>query len=148
MAAATSSKLVTSTRWNLVISDQTNIAVRSFLAQRGFKKGDLSSFVEEAVRWRVFDQTLAQARKGFDEADSNESQNLLDEALAQVRADGLIAGTYDAFRPVKQALAISLPKTSKTSETSKLAASSKDTKTSLPVSPSGRSGGSPKIASK
>ncbi len=145
MATATPSQLAASTRWNLVISDQTNIAVRSFLAQRGFKKGDLSSFVEEAVRWRVFDQTLAQAQQGFDEADSNESQNLLDEALAQVRADGLIAGAYDAFRPAKQALAVSLPKTSKAS---KLAALSKDTKTSLPVSPSGRSGGSPKIDSK
>lgn len=44
-----------STRWNLVISEPTNIVARSFLAQRGFKKGDLSTFVEDAVRWRVLD---------------------------------------------------------------------------------------------
>ena len=90
-----------STRWNLVISEQTNVAVRSFLAQRGFKKGDLSTFVEEAVRWRVFDQTLNQAREGFDVLSENESQNLLDEALEQVRAEGLRGGAYDAFTPVK-----------------------------------------------
>ena len=87
-------------RWNLVISEQTNIAVRSFLAQRGFKKGDLSNFVEDAVRWRVFDQTINQARAGFDSTKPNEANNLLDEALAQVRRDGIGAGVYDAFKPV------------------------------------------------
>lgn len=90
-----------STRWNLVISEQTNVAVRSFLAQRGFKKGDLSTFVEEAVRWRVFDQTLTQAREGFEVLPVEESQNLLDEALAQVRAEHLQSGSYDTFRPAK-----------------------------------------------
>jgi hypothetical protein len=90
-------------RWNLVISEQTNIAVRSFLAQRGFKKGDLSSFVEDAVRWRVFDQTINQARAGFDDTNPGEASNLLDEALAQVRAEGLKAGGYEAIKPVTQA---------------------------------------------
>lgn len=87
------------TRWNLVISEQTNVAVRSFLAQRGFKKGDLSNFVEEAVRWRVFDQTITQARAGFDSLEPQVAENLLDEALAQVRQDGLKAGQYTAFTP-------------------------------------------------
>ncbi len=90
-----------STRWNLVISEPTNIAVRSFLAQRGFKKGDLSIFVEEAVRWRVFDQTLSQARAGFDEVDAADAESLLEEALAQVRIDGLAAGRYNTFKPKK-----------------------------------------------
>lgn len=89
-------------RWNLVISEQTNIAVRSFLAQRGFKKGDLSSFVEDAVRWRVFDQTINQARAGFDDAKPGEASNLLDEALAQIRAEGLKVGGYEAFKPATQ----------------------------------------------
>ena len=91
-----------STRWNLVISEQTNLAVRGFLAQRGFKKGDLSGFVEEAVRWRVFDQTLTQAREGFDALNAKESQNLLDEALEHVRAEHLQSGGYDAFKPGKK----------------------------------------------
>ena len=86
-------------RWNLVISDQTNVAVRSFLAQRGFKKGDLSNFVEEAVRWRVLDQTIEHARTGFDSLAVSDAQNMLDEALANVRADGLRMGVYAAFEP-------------------------------------------------
>lgn len=86
------------TRWNLVISAQTNVAVRSFLARKGFKKGDLSSFVEDAVRWRVFDQMLGQAREGLDGLAAAEAENLLDEALAQVRAEGLANAQYDAFK--------------------------------------------------
>lgn len=88
-----------STRWNLVISEQTNVAVRSFLAQRGFKKGDLSNFVEEAVRWRVFDQTINQARVGFDALEPQEAESLLDEALNQIRQAGLVAGHYEPFTP-------------------------------------------------
>lgn len=91
----------TAARWNLVISEQTNIAVRSFLALKGFKKGDLSSFVEEAVRWRVFDQTLTEARSGFDDLPADEAQNMLEEALAEVRAEGLSAGRYAAFSSAK-----------------------------------------------
>ena len=38
------------TRWNLSIPEQTDRAVRTFLARTGDKKGDLSRFVDEAVR--------------------------------------------------------------------------------------------------
>jgi hypothetical protein len=41
------------TRW--VAADSEKSAA---LAQKGMKKGDLSKFIEEAVRWRVFDQTV------------------------------------------------------------------------------------------
>lgn len=94
------------TRWNLVISEQTNVAVRSFLARRGFKKGDLSSFVEEAVRWRVFDQMLGQAREGLDGLAAMDAENLLDEALSQVRAEGLANARYDAFKSATQPMAM------------------------------------------
>lgn len=53
------------TRWSVKISKETDIAVRGFLAQRGLKKGDISKFVEEAVRWRVLDQTVEEARARF-----------------------------------------------------------------------------------
>ena len=45
------------TRWTASVSKETDISVCSFLAQRGMKKGDLSKFIEEAVKWRVLDQT-------------------------------------------------------------------------------------------
>jgi len=37
-------------RWTLTVSKETHIAVRTFLAQRGLKTGDLPRFVEHAVR--------------------------------------------------------------------------------------------------
>ncbi|RYE51688.1 MAG: hypothetical protein EOP21_00740, partial [Hyphomicrobiales bacterium] len=45
------------TRWTVSVSKQTDIAVRTLLAQRGLKKGDLSKFIEDAVKWRVLEQT-------------------------------------------------------------------------------------------
>lgn len=75
-------------RWTLKVSKDTDIAVRTFLARRGgMKKGDLTKFVEEAVRWRVFDQTVSevQARNASVPAEQIESE--IDQALAAVRAE-------------------------------------------------------------
>lgn len=38
------------TRWTVVVDINTDIGLRTFLAQNGMKKGDLSKFVEMAVR--------------------------------------------------------------------------------------------------
>jgi hypothetical protein len=75
------------TRWTVIVSRETDVALRSFLAQRGMKKGDLSRFVEEAVRWRVFDQTVAEARDKFADLSPDALQALIDEATAEVRAE-------------------------------------------------------------
>jgi hypothetical protein len=88
-------------RWNIKISKDTDIAVRSFLARAGFKKGDLSKFVEEAVRWRVFDQTLGEIRPGFADLNSEQLQDLVDEAVDAARSQLLKDGFFDAFRPKK-----------------------------------------------
>lgn len=50
-------------RWTVRVSKDTDVAVRMFLAQRGMKKGDLAKFIEEAVRWRVLDQTVAETKR-------------------------------------------------------------------------------------
>jgi hypothetical protein len=50
------------TKWTVSVSKETDISVRTFLAQRGMKKGDLSKFIEDAVKWRVLDRTLAEVR--------------------------------------------------------------------------------------
>ena len=75
------------TRWTVSVSKDTDIAVRSFLAQRGMKKGDLSKFIEEAVRWRVFDQTAAEARSKFDDLPPEELETLIGEAVATARKE-------------------------------------------------------------
>ena len=67
------------------MSKGTNIAVRSFLAQRGMKKGDLSKFIEEAVKWRVLDQTMAEARSKFADMPPEEVEAIVDEAVAAMR---------------------------------------------------------------
>jgi hypothetical protein len=73
------------TRWTVSVSRDTDIAVRSFLAQRGMKKGDLSKFIEDAVKWRVLDQTMAEARAGFADLSADAVEALADEAVAAVR---------------------------------------------------------------
>lgn len=76
----------TTIRWTVCVSRQTDIAVRSFLAQRGMKKGDLSKFIEEAVKWRVLDQTMAEARAGFADLSPEALDALVEEAVTATRA--------------------------------------------------------------
>lgn len=73
------------TRWTVSVSKNTDIAVRSFLAQRGMKKGDLSRFIEEAVKWRVLDQTITAARAKFEDMAPDELDALIGEAVAAAR---------------------------------------------------------------
>ena len=73
------------TRWTVSVSRDTDIAVRSFLAQRGMKKGDLSKFIEDAVKWRVLDQTIAEACSKCAGMAPDELDSLIDEAVAATR---------------------------------------------------------------
>jgi hypothetical protein len=74
------------TRWTVSVSRETDIAVRSFLAQRGMKKGDLSRFIEDAVRWRVLGQTMTEAREAFSDLEPEALEALIDEAVTATRA--------------------------------------------------------------
>ena len=76
-----------SIRWTIKVSKRTDISLRSYLAQHGMKKGDLSKFVEEAVRWRVLDKTVAEVRERNANVPEGEIEAAIDEALAAVRAD-------------------------------------------------------------
>ena len=73
------------TRWTVSVSKETDVTVRTFLAQRGLKKGDLSKFIEEAVKWRVLDQTLAEARSKFADMPPHELEHVIEEAVAAAR---------------------------------------------------------------
>lgn len=73
------------TRWTVSVSKETDIVVRSFLAQRGLKKGDLSKFVEDAVRWRVLDQTITEVRSKFADLPPEELEALIEEAVSSTR---------------------------------------------------------------
>ncbi len=73
------------TRWTVSVSKETDISVRSFLAQRGMKKGDLSKFIEEAVKWRMLDRTLAEARGKFADMAPEDLEATIEEAIAAAR---------------------------------------------------------------
>jgi len=70
-----------------MVSKDTDVALRSLLAQRGLKKGDLSRFVEDAVKWRVFNETLTEVREKFADLPHDELQAMIEEACASVRAE-------------------------------------------------------------
>ena len=74
-------------RWNLIIPDKTDRAVRTYLARSGGKKGDLSRFVDEAVRRRVFDLTVSQVKDRNAQYDQQEILALIDEEVDAARAD-------------------------------------------------------------
>ncbi|GAB1461617.1 ribbon-helix-helix domain-containing protein [Thauera sp.] len=76
-----------STRWNIAVSAETDQALRMFLAsQGGGRKGDLSRFVEEAVRAHLLELSAEDAKTanaGVSEADL---AAMVDEALDWAKA--------------------------------------------------------------
>jgi len=75
------------TRWNLVISEETDRNVRSYLARTGGKKGDLSRFVDRAVRSQILRETVNQVWERNENLSAEEAQSLADEAVAWARAN-------------------------------------------------------------
>jgi len=73
-------------RWNIKVSKETDLTLRTFLGSQGMKKGDLSKFIEEAVRWRIFHQTVREAREAFADVSPDELQKMIYEAVEDVRA--------------------------------------------------------------
>ena len=74
-------------RWNIKVSKETNLTLRTYLGSQGAKKGDLSKFIEEAVRWRVFHRTVQDIKARNAESDPDELQSIIDEAVREVRED-------------------------------------------------------------
>lgn len=74
-------------RWTVKVSRNTDISLRSFLAQHGMKKGDLSKFIERAVQKEVFAQTVANVQARNADVPEAEIQGAIEDALRQVRAE-------------------------------------------------------------
>ena len=72
-------------RWTIKVSRDTDLSLRSYLGAQGMKKGDLSRFVEEAVRWRVLDRTVQRLKDRNQDLPPEELEALIDEAVAEVR---------------------------------------------------------------
>ena len=74
-------------RWTVKVSRETDVSLRSFLAQRGTRKGDLSKFIEQAVQKEVFNQTVAEVQSRTAKMSMKAIDVEIDDALRAVRAE-------------------------------------------------------------
>ena len=75
-----------SVRWNIAVSPDTDQSVRMFLAaQGGGRKGDLSRFIEEAVRAYLLERAAEQAKTATTDMSEIELTDLIDEAVQWAR---------------------------------------------------------------
>jgi hypothetical protein len=85
-------------RWNIKVSKETDLTLRTFLRSQGMKKGDLSKFIEQAVRAHVFHRTVQDIKARNAGADPDEMQALIDQSVREVRAKrrakGKAPGSY------------------------------------------------------
>jgi hypothetical protein len=73
-------------RWNVAVSADTDQSLRMFLAsQGGGRKGDLSRFIEEAVRAHILELTAEQAKAANANVSEADLSALVDEALQWAR---------------------------------------------------------------
>lgn len=69
-------------RWNVAVSADTDQSLRMFLAsQGGGRKGDLSRFIEEAVRAHILELSAEQAKAANTQLGEAELASAVDEAL-------------------------------------------------------------------
>lgn len=73
-------------RWNVAVSADTDQSPRMFLAsQGGGRKGDLSRFIEEAVRSHILELTAGQAKVANENVSEADLTAMVDEALQWAR---------------------------------------------------------------
>jgi hypothetical protein len=73
---------MSSVRWNIVVSPDTDQSVRMYLAsQGGGRKGDLSRFIEEAVRAHILELSAAQAKATNAEISEVDLDAMVSEAV-------------------------------------------------------------------
>jgi hypothetical protein len=73
-------------RWNIAVSPDTDQSVRMFIAaQGGGRKGDLSRFIEEAVRSFLLEKAVEQAKAATIGMGESEMTSLIEEAVQWAR---------------------------------------------------------------
>jgi hypothetical protein len=73
-------------RWNIAVSADTDQSLRMFLAsQGGGRKGDLSRFIEEAVRAHILELTAEQAKTANANVSEGDLSAMVDEAVQWAR---------------------------------------------------------------
>lgn len=75
-------------RWSLVIPEKTNRMVRTHLAMRGAKKGDLSKFVDYSVRQALFRETVQSVKQNNADTPPELIEAAIEDAIAWSRETG------------------------------------------------------------
>jgi hypothetical protein len=75
-------------RWTLVIPEKTNRMLRTHLAMRGAKKGDLSKFVDHAVRQALFRETVETVKERNADTPPALIEAAIEETIAWSRETG------------------------------------------------------------
>ena len=74
------------TRWNVAVSADTDQSLRMFLAsQGGGRKGDLSRFIEEAVKAHILELTAEQTKAVNANLSEEALTSMVEEALEWAR---------------------------------------------------------------
>ncbi|MBS0986866.1 MULTISPECIES: ribbon-helix-helix domain-containing protein [Acetobacter] len=77
---------MSTTRWNIAVSSEVDQSVRMFLAAKGGgRKGDLSRFIENAVRSYLLEQAAEQAKAATEDMNEAEITDLVNEAVQWAR---------------------------------------------------------------
>jgi hypothetical protein len=77
---------MTTVRWNIAVSPDVDQSVRMFIAaQGGGRRGDLSRFIEEAVRAYLLERAVDQAKTAAAGMGEEELNDLIDEAVQWAR---------------------------------------------------------------
>ena len=82
-------------RWNIKVSKETDLTLRTFLGSQGMKKGDLSKFIEQAVRAHVFHRTVQDIKARNADTNPDEMQALIDNTVREVRTERRVKAKAD-----------------------------------------------------
>jgi hypothetical protein len=75
------------TRLTISWTKETDRELRSYLGSQGMKKGALSKFVEDAVRCRLFDQTVTAIKARNADTDPDALAEMIDTTVRDVRRE-------------------------------------------------------------
>ena len=74
-------------RWNIAVSPDTDQSLRLYLAgQGGGRKGDLSRFIEAAVRAHILEQSVKQAKAANADVNETDLTAIVAEAVDWARS--------------------------------------------------------------
>jgi hypothetical protein len=72
-------------RWSIVVPEATDRALRTFLAERGMGEGDLSRFVDDAVRAHLFHLSVEEIKDRHHDRDQGHIMASVDGELRNER---------------------------------------------------------------